>query len=262
MAKGSDFERTICKELSQWWSREEEKKERDDVFWRTAGSGARATVRQKQGKDTSASYGDVTSIDPIGYPFVSLFLLEIKRGYTSFRQVKDQDITNILLLLKKSWIALPDVTDKLKRLFTKSKKSGMIDVLELIDRGKGDTLLLQWWKEAEEKRAKTDIPFTLLIFKRDRKKTVVMFNAELIRKLEEASGDNYLGDSLFFHQENGLSLVLTDYELFFSWLSTKTVKLIAEEEQQEISVPSLSTSSSSSSSRSSRPSKPKGKDND
>jgi len=43
MAKGSSFEREICTILSKWWTNNE----RDDVFWRTAGSGARATTRSK-----------------------------------------------------------------------------------------------------------------------------------------------------------------------------------------------------------------------
>lgn len=77
MAKGSDFEREICKDLSRWWTCSD----RDDVFWRTAMSGGRATVRARQGKTTAGSYGDITAIDPIGAPFLKAFALELKRGY-------------------------------------------------------------------------------------------------------------------------------------------------------------------------------------
>ena len=77
MAKGSEFEREICKELSRWWTGGK----RDDVFWRTAMSGGRATVRSRQGKTTAGSYGDITAIDPVGFPFLKAFAMELKRGY-------------------------------------------------------------------------------------------------------------------------------------------------------------------------------------
>ncbi|KKM85708.1 hypothetical protein LCGC14_1286300 [marine sediment metagenome] len=78
MAKGADWERTVCKFLSKWWT----DNKRDDIFWRTAGSGGRATMRQKQGKKTRYQYGDMTIDDPIGKPFIDFFLVEMKRGYS------------------------------------------------------------------------------------------------------------------------------------------------------------------------------------
>ena len=75
--KGSAFERLICKELSMWWSGGK----RDDIFWRTAGSGARATQRRKSGRDTYGQHGDVQAIDPIGELLTDLFSIELKRGY-------------------------------------------------------------------------------------------------------------------------------------------------------------------------------------
>lgn len=73
--KGSGFERAICKQLSLWWT----DGERDDIFWRTSGSGARAKVRGK--KQTFGQYGDVQATDPIGQPLIDRFTIEIKRGY-------------------------------------------------------------------------------------------------------------------------------------------------------------------------------------
>jgi len=75
--KGGNFEREFCKMLSLWWTLGE----RDDVFWRTAGSGARATVRKRKGKDTHGQYGDVQAVDPIGEPLMRLCTIELKRGY-------------------------------------------------------------------------------------------------------------------------------------------------------------------------------------
>jgi hypothetical protein len=76
--KGSGFEREISVQLSKWWSNGE----RDDIFWRTAGSGARATVRGKFAKSTYGQAGDIGAIDPIGTPLTGLILLELKRGYS------------------------------------------------------------------------------------------------------------------------------------------------------------------------------------
>jgi hypothetical protein len=77
-SKGSSFEREICKLLSSWWS----DGQRDDIFWRTSGSGARATVRQKIGKKTYGQEGDIQAVDPIGSPLTKLFTIELKRGYS------------------------------------------------------------------------------------------------------------------------------------------------------------------------------------
>jgi len=77
MAKGGQFERDICRELSMWWT----DGERDDVFWRTSQSGGRATTRRKKGKKTFGQYGDVQATDPIGQPLIDLCTIELKKGY-------------------------------------------------------------------------------------------------------------------------------------------------------------------------------------
>ncbi|QDP54837.1 MAG: hypothetical protein Unbinned3891contig1000_35 [Prokaryotic dsDNA virus sp.] len=76
--KGSAFEREISKRLSLWWT----EGVREDVFWRSAGSGSRATTRAKQGKTTHGSYGDIATLDPIGDPLLEMFTIELKRGNT------------------------------------------------------------------------------------------------------------------------------------------------------------------------------------
>lgn len=77
MGKGSDYERLLCERLSLWWT----DGERDDVFWRTAGSGARATTRHKAGKKTNGQHGDIGALDTVGAPLVSVLSIELKRGY-------------------------------------------------------------------------------------------------------------------------------------------------------------------------------------
>lgn len=81
MGKGSGFEREMCKKFSLWWTNGT----RDDIFWRTAGSGARATTRfRKSGKSTYANSGDLLAVDPIGKPFTDIFTVEMKRGYKNW----------------------------------------------------------------------------------------------------------------------------------------------------------------------------------
>ena len=80
MKKGSAFEREICKKISLWWS----EGQREDIYWRTSGSGARATQRSKSKKKTYGQYGDVQAVDPIGEPLTKLCTIEIKRGYSKY----------------------------------------------------------------------------------------------------------------------------------------------------------------------------------
>lgn len=77
MGKGANFERDTCRQLSLWWT----EGGRDDVFWRTAGSGARATSRGKAGRSTYGQYGDIQAVDPIGAPLLRMFTFELKKGY-------------------------------------------------------------------------------------------------------------------------------------------------------------------------------------
>ncbi len=77
--KGSNFEREICKQLSLWWSDNKE----DDIFWRTAGSGAMAKTRSKKGKSTFGQCGDVQATNPKGQPLIDMFSIELKRGYST-----------------------------------------------------------------------------------------------------------------------------------------------------------------------------------
>lgn len=79
MGKGSTFERDVCSDLSTWWTG----KDGESVFWRTAMSGGRATVRFRKGKNTSGHAGDVCATDPIAQPFMQLVTVEVKRGYNS-----------------------------------------------------------------------------------------------------------------------------------------------------------------------------------
>ena len=79
-AKGAEFERQVCKRLSMWISRGT----RDDLFWRSAMSGGRATIGKAAGADRGAQVGDVSAISDggkytdVAARFISHFIVECK----------------------------------------------------------------------------------------------------------------------------------------------------------------------------------------
>jgi hypothetical protein len=79
MRKGSGFERTVCRQLSLWFSRGKN----EDLFYRTAGSGARSTARAKKGKTTANSAGDIGYLDAAGKPLIEAITFELKCGYNN-----------------------------------------------------------------------------------------------------------------------------------------------------------------------------------
>jgi hypothetical protein len=82
--KGAAYERTLAVMFSLWIS----DGKREDILWRTAMSGGRATVKRSKGKSADAQAGDLGSIDPMGDWFASTFLIEAKR-YHSFEWHRD-----------------------------------------------------------------------------------------------------------------------------------------------------------------------------
>lgn len=77
--KGPQFERKFAKQLSLWWTGGKD----DSVFWRTQSSGARATIRAKQGKRTEGQYGDIAATNEDGKKLLRLFTLSLKCGYNA-----------------------------------------------------------------------------------------------------------------------------------------------------------------------------------
>tara|TARA_R100001530_G_scaffold1886_1_gene3229 strand:- start:10006 stop:10530 length:525 start_codon:yes stop_codon:yes gene_type:complete len=74
-AKGAEFERWVCKQLSLAISNNK----RDDIFWRSAMSGGRATIKFKKGEENIAQVGDISGIDSIGSKFLERYVIECKR---------------------------------------------------------------------------------------------------------------------------------------------------------------------------------------
>ena len=74
-SKGGAFERRVCKALSRWLSEGKQ----EDLFWRSAMSGGRATVRFKKGKfDVARQVGDVSATGPEGAELTDKFVIECK----------------------------------------------------------------------------------------------------------------------------------------------------------------------------------------
>lgn len=76
--KGAAFEREICEKLSRWILPTSDR----SLFWRSAMSGGRATVRSYAKKSTSDQAGDLCPIAPEGNAFMSRFVVECKHVKT------------------------------------------------------------------------------------------------------------------------------------------------------------------------------------
>lgn len=71
--KGAAFEREVCVKLSKWVSGGE----RNDIFWRNAMSGGRATVFKRKGSLLRQS-GDVCAVSFEGHELTENFYFELK----------------------------------------------------------------------------------------------------------------------------------------------------------------------------------------
>lgn len=85
-AKGASFEREVCKALSLWVSHGK----REDLYWRSAMSGGRATVASRVGKNLASQAGDISSIDKTGWPLTADLYFEAKH-------VKDLSLDNFII---------------------------------------------------------------------------------------------------------------------------------------------------------------------
>ena len=72
--KGADFERSICKRLSLWVS----SGQHEDLFWRSAMSGGRATVAAKKGKILKHQAGDISAVSIQGHALTDQYYIECK----------------------------------------------------------------------------------------------------------------------------------------------------------------------------------------
>jgi len=74
-AKGSGYERDICKMLTEWLTG----KSKPYVWWRSPSSGALATITAQNPNLT----GDIIAVLPEGHFLTDIFSIEVKVGYPS-----------------------------------------------------------------------------------------------------------------------------------------------------------------------------------
>jgi hypothetical protein len=178
-SKGSAFERAIAKRLSLWWT----DLERDDVFWLTSGSGARAKTRSKQNQSTFGSYGDLHAIDPIGQKLFDKCCLELKVGYGK-------------------WSVL-DVLDKPTAVVKQTFE-------EFLDQNYQDC-------------CNAKVRWPVLIFKRDRRVPMIVLPRDMFSEIEQMYGKtNDLHDHLIFRRRVNEDKEYEDFiilklETFLDW---------------------------------------------
>ena len=194
--KGGGFEREICKLLSLWWS----KGEHDDIFWRTAGSGGRATVRRKQGKRTADSAADMMACHESGKSLTKACLFEMKRGYSD----KHKIVKN----------------KKTKKLSVKKVAYGL-EVLSILDKKPKhkEPILLQWWEKLEQERISTKRKFSFIIFRRDAKDACIVMSYKILKILTQKNG-HFEGRMLSIHfprPERIYPLVILKLDDFLQW---------------------------------------------
>lgn len=73
-SKGASFEREVCRRLSLYLSGGR----RDDLLWRSAMSGGRATIQFDAGRVNLTQSGDVTAVGMEAYDFVERTFVEVK----------------------------------------------------------------------------------------------------------------------------------------------------------------------------------------
>ncbi|RJQ26098.1 hypothetical protein C4577_04150 [Candidatus Parcubacteria bacterium] len=154
MAKGGAYERELCKIISLWWSNNEH----DDLFWRTSGSGGRATVRGRKGKTTRNHCGDICNTDAIGEPLIKTITFESKRGYSR------DTIADLMDCPKNS--ALQTYEDWFEQAETSRKNSGSYAWLIIARRDRREPLVYMpsylWTALREAGALKKALPLPLL----------------------------------------------------------------------------------------------------
>jgi len=68
---------------------------------------------------------------------------------------------------------------ELKRGYTKD-----IEVLNFVDKVKGEPILVKWWTKGEKEREESGRKWTMIIFRRDRHKSCVMISSSMVKEIE------------------------------------------------------------------------------
>ena len=188
-SKGGNFEREVATALSLWWS----KGNRDDIFWRTHGSGGRSTMRGKQNKRTEGQYGDISATDISGKLLIKNWCIECKTGYSSS---------------KKSEVLTKDGKKKSVRQITNWC------VLDVIDSKQNVSVIEALWKQAYDQAVEAN-SHPILIFRRPRMSPCIAFNLNYFNHLSKIFDiPNY--DRIIIRGDYSITIMsLSD---FFNWI--------------------------------------------
>jgi hypothetical protein len=198
--KGNEFERSICKAMSYWFSYDE----RDDLFWRTSQSGGRATTRRKKGLQTAGAAADMMATHPLGKPLIQACLFEMKRGYSDKHKIIKSKATGKVGIRKvRHGLEVLTILDKLE----KSK----------------EPVLLEWWKKVEEERIIIKRNFSFIIFRRDAKRSCIVMDQKTHNFIRMKNGPNASREiQIKFDISESISpLVIMKLEDFMEWCNPK-----------------------------------------
>jgi len=190
-SKGSAYERSICRAISLWWTRGE----RDDVFWRTAGSGAMSKARAKIGKRTHGQYADVLAVDPIGSTLLDVATIELKKGYNK--------------------ATIHDVLDKAPAYSPKTKTTEMHP--QPLERFIG---------QVREDSINSGALYWILIHARDRRKSMVLMPWRFYADLANATKSriNEARPKAMLLTAEGLRVFCTPLENFFNLVDPSHIR--------------------------------------
>lgn len=156
-AKGSAFERQICKALSEWVTRDE----RTDVFWRSAMSGGRATVAQRKGVNVRQA-GDITAVAPEGHVLTDQVYIEAKH-YKNL-QIDSFFIPYSTGILAGMWRHTRRMARQHHRAPMMIAKQNMRPTLVITDRGLLNRLVTPGSVRMVSTTVVDDIPVTVCLF--------------------------------------------------------------------------------------------------
>ncbi len=152
--KGGSFEIEVASILSLWWS----DGENDNIFYRSQSSGARATRRNKIGKETKFQHGDISPSDKEGEKLLSHWHIECKTGYGGKEKIKDAN-GNVVKSIQYRW-----------------------DILDLIDSSQKQTVFEMMWEQCC-RDANLSSREPVLIFRRNQRKICVAITSDYLRNL-------------------------------------------------------------------------------
>lgn len=230
--KGSGFERELAKQLSLWWSHGD----RDDLIWRTSQSGGRATQRAKRAVRTKYGYGDLTFTDPAAKPLFDLLVISAKRGYTNTsKPLQKKDIDRACSRIAKvvdSATYEERARKIMSNLFSSTKKSGGIDLLDAIDKpDKKGNALNSWVADCFRDTELAQVPYWLLIFRRDGGKACCVIQQELHLELARLNNRTTLQDfgayTLTTCNRLGIKFVLVALDDFLQWCQPESIDKLA-----------------------------------